>query len=84
MDSHDDKARVKWYFDPLVVAVAILAAGPLAIPLVIMSPAFKRWHKVAITIAVILITIWAIKASADIYRKLLSDLQLLKDALKQQ
>ena len=62
-----DKA-IKWYYRPAMVIVAILALGPLALPIVWMSPALKMWHKVALTIVTLALVIWLVKATADIYK----------------
>lgn len=71
----------RWYLDPVIVFIALLAVGPLAIPLVWMSPSFKIWHKIAITIAVIFITIWAIRTSAMLYNKVMLEMKDLKKVL---
>ena len=73
---------VKWYLKPLAVIIAILIVGPFALPLVWMSPVFKRWQKAIITILLILVTIWLVQVSAAIYRTLLSQMQSLRDTLK--
>jgi len=80
MPSEDKKTP--WFLTPLAVAAAILCAGPLATPLVWMSGAFKRWQKWAITALIALFTIWIFKASADLYKILLKDLQELQSILK--
>lgn len=80
--SDNDKAQAKWYFKPVAVIAAILAVGPLALPLVWMSPCFKKWVKAAITAAVILLTIWLFRASVDLYEKLSSQIQDLQKVLK--
>ena len=76
------KKEMKWYLRPVMVLVAILAVGPLAIPLVWLSPAFKKWVKIIITIVLVMLTIWFVKASSDLYQTLLKDMQLIQDVLK--
>ena len=76
--SEADKKVMKWYYKPVWVFVGILAAGPFALPLVWFSPALKKWMKVLLTIATVLITLWLVKATIDIYRiiiKEMADLQ---------
>ena len=71
--------KVKWYLKPLAVFIAILAAGPFALPLVWMSPSFKRWHKIVITAALVVLTVWLIKSSVELFRILLKELKSLSD-----
>lgn len=75
-------ARVKWYLTPVAIMIAILAIGPFAIPFVWMSPALKRWHKVVITIGLVLLTLWAVKSAGDMYNTLLKELRDLQAVLK--
>jgi hypothetical protein len=75
-----DANRVRWYHRPVVVLIAILAVGPFALPLVWISPSFKRWHKVAITIVITLVTVWLVRSSVDIYRALLEELKAVSEA----
>lgn len=83
MTNENKTPAVKWYYKPVWVVMAILAAGPFALPLVWISPALKRWHKVLLTIGVIAITIWLAKATVDIYRSLLKEMGDLQNALNQ-
>lgn len=69
---------IKWYHKSVVVLIAILAAGPFALPLVWTSPAFTKWAKIAITALVVLLTIWLVKASVDLYQALLKQLRELQ------
>ena len=73
---------MKWYHKPVWIVVAILALGPFAIPLVWFSPALKRWHKVLITIALIIVTIWLVKATVNIYQSLLKQMADLQNAMQ--
>ena len=73
---------MKWYYKPAWIVVAILAAGPFALPLVWSSPALKRWHKVASTIAIGVITVWLAKATVDIYRILLKEMADLQNIMR--
>ncbi len=75
-------AEVKWYLRPFAVIIAILCIGPFALPLAWISPAFKKSHKVLITIIVIVLTLWLIKASFELYDILLNKLQELKEVLR--
>lgn len=70
---------VKWYFRPAVIFVMILVAGPFALPLVWKSPALKRWHKAAVTLVVLMLTVWLIKSSVDLYSILHKELKSLSE-----
>lgn len=73
---------MKWYFKPIPVVIAILIAGPFALPLVWMSPAFKKWHKAAITIILTLVTIWLVQVSVGIYQLLKLEMKSLQETFK--
>ena len=75
----DKPAHIKWYHKSVVVIIAILTAGPFALPLVWTSPAFTKASKIVITILVAALTIWFVKASVDLYQALLKQLQELQN-----
>jgi membrane protein implicated in regulation of membrane protease activity len=77
-----DKTVVKWYLRPVAILLAILAVGPFAIPLVWLSPALKAWLKIVITIAIVLLTIWMINASASLYSTLSGQVEDLRKAMR--
>ncbi len=82
MTETDNTTGVRWFFRPVAVIVAILVAGPFAIPLIWLSPAFNKWQKVVLTIAITLLTIWMIKASMGIYQQVVKELQDLQNVMK--
>jgi len=69
---------MKWYYKPIWVFIAVLAAGPFALPLVWLSPAFKKWAKIVLTAAIIITTLWFIKAAITIYRDVMKELAELQ------
>ena len=75
-------SSIKWYLKPVSVVVAILIVGPFALPLVWMSPAFKAWQKVAISLLLILATIWLVQVSSAVYQQFLAQMQSLRDTMK--
>lgn len=80
MSANGSNKEVKWYYRPVTVIVAILAFGPLALPIVWMSPALKKWHKVVLTVLIMALTVWMVRATADIYSnisKQMRDMQAL-------
>lgn len=81
-DVQPDKNTVKWYLKPSIILIAIIGVGPFAIPMVWISPAFKRWQKIALTALTIIFTLWVIKSSIELYRVLLREMQNLQAALQ--
>jgi len=57
----ENKETIKWYYKPLGILIAILCVGPLAIPLVMLSPAFTKKQKIMIIVATIVFTLALIK-----------------------
>lgn len=80
--SEADKKTVKWYYKPVWVVVAILVAGPFALPLIWFSPALQKWLKVLLTIATLLLTALLLKATVDIYHILTKEMAELQSALQ--
>ncbi len=75
------RPQIKWHLRPITVIIALLCAGALALPLLWLSPAFKKIHKVILTILIAIITLWFLKVSADIYDILLKEQQTLQKIL---
>jgi hypothetical protein len=71
--------KVRWYYRPAWIVIAILTAGPFALPLVWLSPSLKRWQKILITIVLVSITLWLINVIAEIYRALIKEMADLQD-----
>jgi hypothetical protein len=46
----------RWYFKTATLVIAFLCVGPFALPLAWFNPRFSRKTKIAITIAVILLS----------------------------
>lgn len=76
-------ADIKWYYKPAFVIIALVAMGPFALPLVWRNPKFNKLTKALITFAMVLITIWLVKFSIDIYRILEKEMQSLQNLLAQ-
>ena len=72
---------MKWYLKPIPIVIAILIIGPFALPLVWMSPALKKWHKTAVTIILVLVTIWLVQVSVSIYQLLMTEMKSLQETL---
>lgn len=73
---------MRWYFRPVTIVIAILAVGPLSLPLVWMSPALGKWHKVLITIAVLALTIWLVRSSVEIAGSFLKEIGELQKMMQ--
>ena len=80
--SEADKKRVRWYYKPVWVIVAIVAAGPFALPLVWLSPALKKWTKIFLTIITVLVTLWLLKATVDICKVVMKEMADLQATLR--
>ena len=80
--NENNKETVKWYYKPVWVVLAILAAGPFALPLVWFSPELKKWLKVLLTIATVLITVWLVNATIDICKIILKQMAELQATLQ--
>ena len=78
----NDKKPVKWYLKPVSILIAIIGVGPFAIPLIWISPALKRWQKIALTLITALLTFWMVKASVEMFRILLREMLSLQEAVK--
>lgn len=52
----DKKAKRKWYFKTSILILAFLCVGPLALPLVWLSPHLSKKKKIIITLAAIIVT----------------------------
>ena len=75
------RPQIKWHLRPIAVIIALLCAGALALPLLWLSPAFKKGQKIVLTVIVMFITIWLFKVSVDLYYILLKELQALQNIL---
>ena len=80
MDSSTEQpqSKIKWHLRPVAVIIAILCVGPLALPVVWLSPAFKKIHKILITITLLIITLWLVKTLMElgtIFLEQMRDLQ---------
>jgi hypothetical protein len=71
--------QTKWYLKPVTVIIAVLCVGPLALPLVWISPAFSKKLKIAITLVMVILTILLLKASVDLYNILLKEIEELRN-----
>lgn len=79
----DEKAqpKVKWYYTNYWVVIAILCAGPFALPLVWLNPRYKPVTKWVVTVVVIIATIWISIKSIEMYQSLLQQIQQMQKEL---
>ena len=75
----EEKSKDKWYYGVTVVVVALLCFGPLALPLLILSPKFSKMWKIIIFVLVIAATVWFVAFSAQVF----SDFMKRLDEVKQ-
>jgi len=69
-----EKPKIKWWFKPYIVIIALFCLGPFALSLLWGSPAFKKTHKVLITISQIVLTIGLARATMAVYERLLNQM----------
>jgi hypothetical protein len=67
----------KWYFSHATVVVALMVAGPLALPLLWMSPRYSVTVKIIISVAVIAVSVWAYFTLEKLYSELSGQLEAL-------
>jgi hypothetical protein len=67
--------KVPWYFSTTAIVIAIFSVGPLALPLVWWRPGLNAAWKIAISLAVLLLT-WAL------YRSMVSALEMFNEQMK--
>ena len=79
MNSDTGTTPARWYYKPLVIFMAVLAAGPFALPLVWTAPSLKLWHKVTVTLLLLALTIWLVKSGVELYGILLKELRSLSE-----
>ena len=69
--------KTKWYFSTPAVVIALLALGPLALPLVWLNQRYKIITKVVVTVIVIALTILFCYLVGYIYRNLMEQIEEL-------
>ncbi len=73
----EQPGRTIWYFSGSTVLVALLCAGPLALPLVWVNPRYKKITKILITVVVVVLTIVLTHFTINTYRSLTEQLKAL-------
>jgi phage FluMu protein Com len=69
--------RIKWYFTTSAVVIALLCLGPLALPLAWFNPRYKIITKLAVTVAVIAISILLCHLTTTMYLRLTEQIRTL-------
>ena len=54
--------KVKWYFKTSFLVIAFLCVGPLALPLVWFHPRYSKVAKIIVTIMILILTYYSVKA----------------------
>ncbi|MDD5634453.1 MAG: hypothetical protein PHW46_04155, partial [Candidatus Omnitrophica bacterium] len=73
---------IAWYYSPLAILFAILCFGPLGLLLLWFRPKTSVLVKIAVSIVVIIVTIWFIKESITVYQELLEYYKTLAESTK--
>lgn len=69
--------KIKWYYSTSFIVIAVLCLGPLALPLVWFNPRYKVFTKAWVTVAVIVITLFACMLMGYIYSNLMAQFRAL-------
>ena len=77
----EPKQKCPWYLNVFWIWVWILAFGPLAIPLLVISPRFSKVSKIIISVILIALAVYFYHIVMELYR-LMQNPQELKNALK--
>jgi len=73
------KPRDRGYLSVQAVVFGLVLAGPLALPLLWLSPKFSLRWKILMTTFTVLLTIWLFKSSVFILQTLLAQMKDLKE-----
>ena len=73
------KPRDRGYLSVQAVLFGLVLVGPLALPLLWLSPKFSYRLKILLTIVMALLTIWLFKSSVFILQTLLSQMKDLRE-----
>ena len=72
-----DKPETKWYFSTSTVVIALLCAGPLALPLVWFNPRYKIIIKLILTVVVVVVSIVCYYLTLNTYHRLTEQIREL-------
>jgi hypothetical protein len=72
------KPELPWYFRTVVIVIAVLSVGPLALPMVWWHPRLSATWKIGISVAVVVMTwlLWLL--SVAIMKTLSEQLEMLR------
>lgn len=73
-----DKQKTKWYFSTAGIVIALLAIGPLALPLIWFHPNYKQTTKITLTIVIIGISLLIYFVMSNLYLNLMEKLETLE------
>jgi hypothetical protein len=73
--------RLPWYFRGLFVVFAVLSVGPLALPLVWWHPRLSAVWKVLLTVIVVIVTWFAVLATAKAWQVFKENYRQMKDLM---
>jgi hypothetical protein len=75
--------NIKWYLRPMgVILLLFFVLGPFGLPLLYKSPKFSRKLKIALTVVIIIYTIYLIIVSLEIGRKIYLEMEEYQGMLK--
>ncbi|OIO39015.1 MAG: hypothetical protein AUJ72_01605 [Candidatus Omnitrophica bacterium CG1_02_46_14] len=71
---------VRWYFEKRFVFLMLFIFGPLALPLVWLSPKFSTQWKIVTTALAVILTVFLIKTTVQMFTFLTERLKEIQDA----
>jgi hypothetical protein len=69
--------KAKWYYATTSILVALIVAGPFALPLVWKSPKYQTTTKIVITIAIAALTVWLCYIMGNMYQQVIEQINTL-------
>lgn len=81
MNADSSLKNVPWYYRRPSVILILAALGPFGLYQLWKSPAFTTPSKTALTVLVIVLTVYLVIVSFDIYRLMIERLRLLYEVM---
>ena len=72
-----NRPKTKWFYSTCAVVISLLCFGPLALPLVWFHPTYKIVTKIAITVIVVVVTVYSCLLMKSMYSQLTEQIKTL-------
>ena len=70
-------SKGKWYHSTSSIVISLLVLGPFALPIVWSNPRYKITVKIIISVVVILVSIYAIYLTINMYKQLTDQIKAM-------